>query len=128
LAVVVHDLPQAQAALALEATHGLAITLVSAPGAARYAGVGFLAALEDAIGRRILVDCGEDAGLALAGLRAGLRRLLFAGSAQMRARLGDMAAQLGGEVTASHDQPELRLASDEEPARAFRRWLMDAQL
>jgi hypothetical protein len=121
IAIVVHDLPQARAALELEATHGLKITLVSAPGAARYAGVGFLRAMEEQLGREIVTDCGEDAGLVMAGLRVGLRRLLFAGPAEVMTRLADIAGQLGGEVKASLDLPELRLTPDEGPARAATR-------
>jgi hypothetical protein len=119
LAVVVHDLPQARAALELEATHGLKITLVSAPGAARYAGVGFLRAMEEQLGREIVVDCGEDAGLVLAGLRTGLRRLVFTGDRSMLARLGDIARQLGAEVTAGVAAPVLCLQPGEVPARAI---------
>ena len=120
LAVVVHDLPQAEAALALERSHGLAITLVSYPGAARYAGVGFLRGMEERLGRGIVADCGADAGLVMAGLRAGLRSLLFAGPAELAARLDEMAGQLGGRVTTSHHLPELRLAPEEAPAPAIR--------
>lgn len=118
LAVVVHDLQQARAALALEATHG-PVTLVSAPGAARYAGVGLLRAMERQLGRAIVIDCGEDAGLVMAGLRVGLRRLLFSGPAETLAKLDDMARQVGSELRASLDLPELRLTADESPARAL---------
>ncbi|HMR32979.1 MAG TPA: hypothetical protein PKA13_11845 [Geminicoccaceae bacterium] len=105
-AVVVHDLPQARAALGLEAAGQLSVTLVSAPDASRHAGVGFLHALEVRLGRVIVVDCGGDAGLVMAGLRAGLRSFLFTGSADTRARLADMARQLGGEVLSPLDLPE----------------------
>ncbi len=118
LAVVVHDLQQARAALALEATHGLDITLVSAPDAARYAGVGFLHAMERQLGRPILADCGSDAGLVMAGLRAGLRQLVFVGNAAMLARLGEIAGQLGGRVGERPELLSLSLLSGENPARA----------
>lgn len=118
LAVVVHDLPQARAALALEATHGLDIALVSAPGAARYAGVGFLRAMERQLGREIVTDCGDDAGLVMAGLRVGLRRLVFVGDAAILARLGEIAGQLGGGVGKRPPLPILSLLPGEEPARA----------
>ena len=120
LAVVVHDLPQAEAALALEAAHGLTVTLVSAPGAARYAGIGFIRAMEDRLGRAVVADCGEDAGLVMAGLRAGLRGFLFAGPAETRARLADMAEQVGGRVMPSLDLPELHLMPGQAPAGAVR--------
>ena len=123
LRVVVHDLPQARAALAAAAASGLEIELVSAPGAAKYAGVGFLAALGRHVGREILVDCGEDAGLVLAGLRTGLRRLVFRGGGEVLAKLQDIAAQLGAEVLAAVEPPVLALAPHDAPDRAIGAWL-----
>jgi hypothetical protein len=79
--VVVHDRAQAEAALAAAAEVGCAIWLRSAPGAAGYAGVGYLKALGDVLGHEIVVDCGDDAGLAMAALRTGCRRLAFSGPA-----------------------------------------------
>ena len=119
LAVVVHDFAQAKAALALEASHGLSITLVSAPDAARYAGVGFLRAVERRLHRGIVTDCGTDAGLVMAGLRSGLRSLLFAGDAGVAIRLDDIARQLGGSVVSSLALPILPLMPGDDPARAL---------
>jgi hypothetical protein len=119
LAVTVHHRAQAEAALALEGP-GLEVVLVSAPGAARYAGVGFLEALGRLVGRELVVDCGEDAGLVLAGLRTGLRRLVFTGRADLLARLRDIAGQLGGEVADARPRPCLELAPEDDPARALR--------
>lgn len=121
MAIVVHDLRQAAATLALEASHGVEVTLVSAPGAARYAGVGFFVALEQRLGREILTDCSDDAGLVMAGLRAGLRKLLFAGGADVTARLQDMAIQVGGHVATVVALPILRLEPGEDAARALTR-------
>lgn len=121
VAIVVHDLRQALAAVALEESLGLEVTLVSAPAASRYAGVGFLRAMEERLGREIVTDCGNDAGLVLAGLRAGLQRLLFIGDAAVMARLEDMARQLGGSITASVGLPILHLEAGEDPARALLR-------
>jgi hypothetical protein len=118
LAVTVHHRAQAEAALALERP-GLEIVLVSAPGAARYAGVGFLRALGDLVGREMVVDCGDDAGLVLAGLRTGLRRLVFTGRPDVLVKLKDIAGQLGGEVAAARPEPCLELAPEDDPARAL---------
>ena len=103
--------------LALEAADGLAITLVSAPAAAAYAGVAFLQAMQQSLGREIVVDCGQDAGLVMAGLRAGLRRLLFAGPEDVGRRLGEMAGQ--SVVMRSVDMPMWHLDPGEMP-RTFR--------
>ena len=85
--VVVHHLEQARAALAAAAELGCAIELRSAPGAAGYAGVGYLKALGDEVGHELLVDCGDDAGLVMAALRTGCRRIAFSGSDELGRRL-----------------------------------------
>jgi hypothetical protein len=118
LAIVVHHRAQAEAALALEVA-GAEIELVSAAGAARYAGVSFLRALGDLVGRELVVDCGDDAGLVLAGLRAGLRRLVFSGRPDVLRKLQDIAGQLGGEVAPARPEPCLELAPEDDPARAL---------
>ncbi len=70
-AVVIHGLAQAQAALA----PGRAVLLLSAPGAAGFAGAGWWRALVGAAldGRRApdALDCGDQAGRALEALAAG---------------------------------------------------------
>jgi hypothetical protein len=79
--------------------------------------------MEKSLDRYVVVDCDDDAGLVLAGLRAGLRRLIYRGDAAVLARLNDMAVQLGGEVKADLDLPTLQLESGEESARAtMRMW------
>lgn len=98
LQVVVHDLDDARRALAAAAASGIDIDLRSAPDAAAYAGVGYLAALGEAAGRELIVDCGDDAGLAMAALRTGCRRLVFAGDPETARRLAEMAAQVGAEL------------------------------
>ena len=65
---------------------------------AAFAGVGFWHAAETELGRPIVIDCGEDAGLVLAALRTGCRALLFAGPEETAARLDDIASQLGARV------------------------------
>ena len=98
LEVVVHDLDEARAALADAARRGVAIQLRSAPDAAAYAGVGYLQALAAAAGHELLIDCGDDAGLVMAALRSGCRKLAFSGDRATAARLADMAAELGAEL------------------------------
>lgn len=114
LAVRVHDLPQARAVLARWGGSGT--TLVTAEGSAGFAGVGYWREVERALGTTVVVDCGGDAGLALAALRAGCRDLLFTGPEGTAARLGDIAGQLGGQVRRALDGPVLALLPGEEPA------------
>jgi hypothetical protein len=126
--VVVHDRAQAEAALAAAAEVGCEIWLRSAPDAASYAGVGYLKALGDALGHEIVVDCGDDAGLAMAALRTGCRRLAFSGPAAVSQRLGEMAAEVGAWYRHETQAPGVLCLSPDDDARSrCRAWLRDAQ-
>jgi hypothetical protein len=73
-AVVVHGLRHARAALA----PGLPVTLLSARGAALYAGCGWWRALMQAAGAEIdIIDCADAPGQAMAALRIGQRRIVL---------------------------------------------------
>jgi hypothetical protein len=128
--VVVHDRVQAEAALAAAAELGCAIWLRSAPDAAGYAGVGFLKALGELVGHEIVVDCGDDAGLVMAALRTGCRRLAFSGPAAVSQRLAEMAAKVGAwyrhEAEATPTVPMLCLSPDDDARSRCRAWLLDA--
>jgi hypothetical protein len=117
LAVVVHDLAQARASLDAAASLGLAIELVSADHVAAFAGVGFLRGVEERLGQSVIANCGDDAGLVMAALRAGLRDLLFTGDERLRPGLAEMAEALGGRLRAGLDGRSLALEPGEEPAR-----------
>jgi hypothetical protein len=118
---VVHHLEQARAALAAAAAAGCAIQLRSAPGAAGYAGVGYLKALGEQAGQQLVVDCGDDAGLVMAALRTGCRRLVFSGGEEVRRRLADMAEQLGAELVAEAHAPEVLILQPEDDVAAVLR-------
>ena len=115
---MVHHLEQARAALAAAAEVGCAIQLRSAPGAAAYAGVGYLQALGEQAGQELLIDCGDDAGLVMAALRTGCRRLVFSGSDEIGRRLADMAEQLGAELLAEAHAPDILILQPEDDAAA----------
>jgi hypothetical protein len=126
--VVVHDLEQARGALAAAVELGCTIRLRSAPGAAAYAGVGYLEALGKAAGHEILIDCGDDPGVAMAALRAGCRRLAFSGAAATARRLGEMAEQAGATLVHERAAPDaLELTPDDDAASACRSWLLARQ-
>lgn len=78
--------------------------LVTAPDMAAFAGAGFWLAIERELGRSLVIDCGDDAGLALAALREGARDLLFTGPEVLAAKLHAIAAQRGGQVRRDLDQ------------------------
>jgi hypothetical protein len=124
--VVVHDRVQALAALAAAAELGRMIWLRSATDAAAYAGVGYLKALGDAVGHEIVIDCGDDAGLVMAALRTGCRRLAFSGPAALSGRLADMAAQVGAWYRHEAQAPLMLDLLPEDDARCrCRAWLLD---
>jgi hypothetical protein len=118
-AVVVHGVEDARLALA----PGLPVTLLSAPGAAIWAGVGWwrslimLAAQEHAADICDVLDCGDAPGRAMAALRAGQRRLVLDPACPAFARV----ASLGGLVLARRP-PALDLGVRGE-ARRLKAWL-----
>jgi len=130
-AIVIHGLGHAQAALAAAAGLGVAVTLISAEGAAGYAGPAWFrmvvdearAAHPEAQATAVL-DCGDMPGHALAALRDGATVIRFSGDTM--AKIEDIAAQCGARVIA--ERPEvLDLAEVErarrDPERACREWL-----
>lgn len=103
-AVIVHGLAEAMAALAA----GLPVTLVSAPGAASYAGCGWWRALVDsargaypAVPCLDILDCADSTGQALAALRIGINHLILWPDAPGRAAVLAIAAAAGGGVLAA---------------------------
>lgn len=121
--VVVHDRAQAEAVLAVAAEVGRPVRLRSAPDAAAYAGIGYLKALGDLVGHEIVIDCGDDAGLVMAALRSGCRRLAFSGPAALSGRLADMAAQCGAVYRHEEHTTALRLAPEDDARSRCLAWL-----
>src|ERR1700722_5583548 len=102
VAIVIHSLAQAVAALSAAAEAGRPVVIASAPDAGIYAGPGWFREVLHGAHEAVpmaqfssLFDCGEDAGAARAALRAGLEAILFTGRDDMAARLVDIAAQAG---------------------------------
>jgi hypothetical protein len=103
-AVVVHGLADARTVLAL----GAPVTLLSAEGAALYAGCGWWRALiSRACGEHPdipiddILDCADAPGLALGALRIGQRRIVLDPVAPGWSSVAAIAASLGGEVLTS---------------------------
>ena len=127
--VVFHSLAHARAALAAAAELGVPLTLQSAPGAAAYAGVGYLKAIADQAAAEhpdvdvaAVIDCGADAGIAMAALRIGWRTIRFSGPAKVRAKLADIAAQTGARLVADEAEA-LDLLDSGDPLAACRAFL-----
>ena len=81
-----------------------------------FAGTGFWHAVELALEQPVVVDCGDDAGLAMAALRQGSRELLFSGAEDVAAKLDSMAGQLGGRVHRDLGGEVIALLAEDDPA------------
>lgn len=124
-AVVIHGLEQGRAALAC----GRPVTLLSAPGAALYAGVMWWIALMDALGsgRPVtdVLDCADAPGRVAEALRAGQRRIVFqAADTAVFPALAAMAEACGAELLLSRP-PALDLAA-RGAERRLTAWLAGA--
>ena len=102
--VRIHDLEEARRAVEQARGAGAEPVLVSAPGSAAFAGVGYWQAVALTLGEPVVIDCGDDAGLVMAALRAGARDLLFSGPEAVAGKLEDMAGQLGGRLRRRLDE------------------------
>ncbi|MEX2648714.1 MAG: hypothetical protein WD673_06840 [Alphaproteobacteria bacterium] len=128
-AIVVHGRDDVAVVARLSLELEIPVTLLTAPGAADYAGPDVLLAmvrhgLAEAPESDVeaVIDCADAAGRALAALRAGWTRVLFTGSAETAARLADIAQQCG--ATLLTERPEARDAGgDAIDAVRLRNWL-----
>jgi hypothetical protein len=127
-AVIVHGVEHARAALA----PGLPVTLLSAPGAAIYAGVGWWRAMvAEAAGAATpppdILDCADAPGRALEALRHGQKLLILRGQhlhEGVFADIAERAIRQGGLAFATAP-PALDLAT-RGADRRLQAWLMDA--
>jgi hypothetical protein len=121
-AVIVHGLEQARTALAV----GVPVTLLSAPGAAVYAGAAWWRALvaAAAAGRDMppdILDCGAAPGRALQALRCGQRRLILRARPDVFADLADRAESLGAVLLG--EPPQALDLAVHGAARRLEEWL-----
>jgi len=125
-AVVVHGL----ADIARACAPGLPLVLLSAAGAAIFAGPGWwLALMRHAVARHPglvaadMLDCADAPGLALAALRLGQKSLILDPACPAFAAVAATAAGLGATVRAARP-PALDLA-ERGADRRLRAWLHD---
>jgi len=130
--IVVHDLKHAQAALSAAAELGLPVTLVSAPGAAASLGAAVFHEIVAESHREVpgvvvtaILDCGDDAGLALNALRRGLGVIRLRSSPAVMAAVADIANQLGAVLDPDPEAPALDLLDRQDALEASRSWLLN---
>jgi acyl-CoA reductase-like NAD-dependent aldehyde dehydrogenase len=117
--IVVHSLAQAIAALMAASRAGRSVVLASAPGAGSYVGPGWFGALVAAAREAVpdahfstLLDCGDDAGGALAAIRSKIEGVVFTGRADVARRLADIACQHGVRFVTDRPAALLDLGED----------------
>jgi len=133
-ALVIHDLDHARAALAASSGLGIAVLLVTAPGAVRSGGPAYLKAVIDRAAEGFpsaqwsaLIDCGERPGDVFASLDAGWQRLAFNGAPLAGQRLGEIVAGRGASLE-SLPLASLDLGCEADPRSASRTWLSAARV
>jgi hypothetical protein len=101
-ATLVRDWRETAAALEAARAAGTAPTLVTPPGAASFHGAGYLGALQERARRefpdvafRLIVDCGDAPGHALACLRAGVKLIAMEPTDD---KIADIARRMGAEL------------------------------
>jgi hypothetical protein len=122
--VVVHGLADIRTVLAL----GRPVTLLSARGAALYAGSGWWHSLIERAHAEYpdipiddILDCADASGLALGALRVGQRRIVLDADAPGWSSVAAIAASLGGDVLTSRP-PSLDMA-ERGATRRLHDWL-----
>ena len=126
--IVIHSLAHAVAALSAAAEAGRPVVIASAPDAGIYAGPGWFGAVIRSAREAVpapefdaLLDCGDDAGAAMAAIRAGIPGVVFIGHADVARRLADIAVQAGARLITERPQPALDLGdpffADDETVR-----------
>lgn len=134
-AIIVRTLGEALAVLDAARDMGVAVTLLSPPGAGGTMGAGFWQALIEAAAEErpdarftAVLDCGPWPGFVLAALRQGvtgrqgLKGLVFTGDAAMLDRLTG-AAQPYGATILDRAPPALDLAASRNKPADLRVWL-----
>jgi hypothetical protein len=114
--IIIHSLAHAVAALRLAA--GRPVVIASARDAGIYAGPGWFGAVLRAAREAVpaaectaLLDCGDDAGAAMAAIRAGLEAIVFTGRADVAARLADIAVQAAARLLTERPAAALDLGA-----------------
>ncbi len=131
--IIVHSLDHARAALAAAAELQRPVTLMSAAGAAGYAGVGWFKAVVEIAAAEYrdvkvgaVLDCAGEPGTVLGALRAGWRHIRFTGAPAMRDKLAALAEPLGATIEGEEAVTVLDLLDRRDAERLCRAFLAEA--
>ncbi len=127
--LIVHDLPQALAALAAAKKLKQAITLRTPYGAASCAGAGYFQKVAELARREypevdahFVLDCGASPGQALGAIRIGWKRIRLEAKKAALAKVLDIATQADAALD-DEGAPVLDLLETAEPEKAAIKWL-----
>ncbi len=127
--ITVHRLDHARASLRAAAQAEIRVTLLSAPGAAAYAGPGWFVQLlaqisdaERAALAQAYLDCGPRPGDVLAAYRAGVPGVIFTGRPDVADKLRALAEAHGAAFRTGRPQA-LDLLDARDPERAVAAYL-----
>lgn len=127
---IVHDLPQARAALAAAAAAGIRVRIESAPGAASQGGAAWFLALikeaeaaQPAARAEWVLDCGAEAGAALGALREGLPAIRSRVPARTRIPLAALARRCKARLYKGPLRGACDLGPENDPDAAAARFL-----
>ena len=126
--IIVYSLDQAVAAAEVAASLKKPLTLMSARGMASFMGpLWFKKLLEltarDDVATTGVLDCADEAGTAMAALRAGIPCVRFTGDEATRARLDEMARPIGARVEGETPSATLDLVDRRDVVTACRDFL-----
>ncbi len=131
-AFVIHGMDDARTVLTAASDFGRSVALWSAPGAAAYMSAPVFREIIDAVGAEFpdidvigVLDCGQDAGYALAALRHGVRFARVELPSVTRDKVTDIARQVGATIV-NVRPPALDLVDCADPVAACRDWLSAA--
>jgi hypothetical protein len=132
-AVVIHSIAHARAAMEAASALEVPVILMSAPGAASYAGARwFLSVVARArdeypdVPVTAVLDCGDEPGRALGALREGCEAIRFTGPARVATKVGAIANQCGATLYRERGPgPALDLGGEPDPRSNCRKWLGD---
>lgn len=131
--IIVHDRAHAEAAAIAAARLGVPVALRSPPGGSPYLGPSVFRAMVEAAREAApaaqvaaVMDCGGDAGHALAALRHGIERVRVDLPAATVARLANIARHYGAVVDTCQSSP-LDLLDCVDAAAKCKKWLASGE-
>ena len=133
--VIAHSVEDARLALRAAAQQGDQVVLLSADGAALYAGAAWFRELQNLLAAEFpgvlvdaILDCGAAPGAALGALRCGVKSISLEASPDVLAKIASIADQLGARLVAKPTEPALEPANSADPEFAVKRWFANEEL